>query len=155
MAEVALRVKMISSALPAFKNRRTVSRRFEFVELTEHGEPSPGGYAPYLDARPATDDEWTELTAPVELVELTPVPYETLPPTSSSTTAVVVALTNLPTGQLPPTLTVTHPDGSSSSAELQWQDGTGLPGPVAALAVGPGDHVQIVDPTGVLAETDV
>jgi len=105
--------------------------------------------------RPATDDEWTELTAPVELVELTPVPYETLPPTSSSTTAVVVALTNLPTGQLPPTLTVTHPDGSSASAELEWQDGTGLPGPVAALAVGPGDHVQIVDPTGVLAETDV
>ena len=66
-----------------------------------------------------------------------------------------VALTNLPTGQLPPTLTVTHPDGSSASAELEWQDGTGLPGPVAALAVGPGDHVQIVDPTGVLAETDV
>ncbi len=40
--------------------RRTVSRRFEFVELAEHGEPIAGGYAPYLDHRPATESE-TEL----------------------------------------------------------------------------------------------
>ncbi|MFZ1489120.1 MAG: helicase-related protein [Ilumatobacteraceae bacterium] len=38
-------------------NRRTVSRRFEFVALTEYGEPQAAGYAPYLDARPATADE--------------------------------------------------------------------------------------------------
>src|SRR4029079_11557701 len=38
-------------------NRRTVSRRFEFVGLTEHGEPKAAGYAPYLDARPATRGE--------------------------------------------------------------------------------------------------
>jgi len=42
-------------------NRSTVSRRFEFVRLTEHGEPQAGGYAPYLDARPATSDELSEL----------------------------------------------------------------------------------------------
>ncbi len=37
--------------------RRVVSRRFEFVEVPEHGEPRPAGYAPYLDARPPTPDE--------------------------------------------------------------------------------------------------
>jgi hypothetical protein len=38
-------------------NRRTVSRRFQFVEMIETGELRPAGYAPYLDARPPTDDE--------------------------------------------------------------------------------------------------
>jgi superfamily II DNA or RNA helicase len=38
-------------------NRRTVSRRFEFVEVPEVGELRPASYAPYLDLRPATDVE--------------------------------------------------------------------------------------------------
>ena len=37
--------------------RRTVSRRFEFVEIAESGDPRPAGYAPYLDARPPTTEE--------------------------------------------------------------------------------------------------
>lgn len=37
--------------------QRVVSRRFEFVEIPEHGELRPAGYAPYLDARPPTPDE--------------------------------------------------------------------------------------------------
>ncbi len=36
-----------------------VSRRFEFVNVDRHGNGSPGGYAPYLDYRPATPDELT------------------------------------------------------------------------------------------------
>lgn len=47
-------------------NRRTVSRRFEFVELMEHGEPRPGGYAPYLDARPITTDELAVLAPKIQ-----------------------------------------------------------------------------------------
>ena len=46
-------------------NRRTVSRRFEFVEVPETGELRPASYAPYLDLRPATD---TELLAVMPLV---------------------------------------------------------------------------------------
>jgi superfamily II DNA or RNA helicase len=38
-------------------NRRTVSRRFEFVEVPETGELRPASYAPYLDLRPATGAE--------------------------------------------------------------------------------------------------
>jgi superfamily II DNA or RNA helicase len=34
-----------------------VSRRFEFVNVDRDGNGSPGGYAPYLDYRPATPDE--------------------------------------------------------------------------------------------------
>jgi superfamily II DNA or RNA helicase len=49
-------------------NRRTVSRRFEFVELTEHGEPRAGGYAPYLDARPASPDELAALAPKLESI---------------------------------------------------------------------------------------
>lgn len=37
--------------------RRTVSRRFQFVEIPPDGEPSDAGYAPYLDYRPISDDE--------------------------------------------------------------------------------------------------
>lgn len=34
-----------------------VSRRFEFVEIPQVGEPRTAGYAPYLDYRPAAEDE--------------------------------------------------------------------------------------------------
>jgi superfamily II DNA or RNA helicase len=34
-----------------------VSRRFEFVSLDRNGNGSPGGWAPYLDYRPASPDE--------------------------------------------------------------------------------------------------
>ena len=37
--------------------RRTISRRFEFVELSTNGEPRPAGYAPYLDVRPPSPQE--------------------------------------------------------------------------------------------------
>ena len=46
-------------------NRRTVSRRFEFVEVPEAGEPRPPSYAPYLDLRPATDAELAAIAAMV------------------------------------------------------------------------------------------
>jgi hypothetical protein len=38
-------------------NRRTVSRRFEFVEVPVTGELRPASHAPYLDLRPPTDAE--------------------------------------------------------------------------------------------------
>ena len=38
-------------------DRRVVSRRFEFVELTEGREAREAGWAPYLDCRPITDEE--------------------------------------------------------------------------------------------------
>jgi len=41
-----------------------VSRRFEFVTITEDGEPVPAGVAPYLDYRPATADDLV-LVAPM------------------------------------------------------------------------------------------
>ncbi|MEZ5274146.1 MAG: hypothetical protein R2694_17930 [Ilumatobacteraceae bacterium] len=67
-----------------------------------------------------------------------------------------VALTNLAAGENPPLLQVTHPAGDAIGVQLAWVDDGSLPGPVAALAVDPGDHVQIVDATGgVLAELDV
>ena len=34
-----------------------VSRRFEFVEIPQHGEPTVSGHAPYLDYRPIQPDE--------------------------------------------------------------------------------------------------
>ena len=37
--------------------RRTVSRRFQFVEIPAGGEPRDAGYAPYLDYRPASEEE--------------------------------------------------------------------------------------------------
>src|SRR5581483_1637787 len=40
-------------------NRRVVSQRFEFVEVDQHGTAHTAGWAPYLDCRPATDDELT------------------------------------------------------------------------------------------------
>jgi superfamily II DNA or RNA helicase len=47
-------------------NRRTVSRRFAFVDIPAEGEPRPAGYAPYLDVRPPTDEESKLLPALVE-----------------------------------------------------------------------------------------
>jgi superfamily II DNA or RNA helicase len=44
-------------------NRRVVSRRMQFVEIDEHGEAHNAGYAPYLDYRPASDEE-RELVRP-------------------------------------------------------------------------------------------
>jgi superfamily II DNA or RNA helicase len=37
--------------------RRVVSRQMQFVEIDEHGQAHPAGYAPYLDYRPITDEE--------------------------------------------------------------------------------------------------
>lgn len=34
-----------------------VSRRFEFVEIPEGGDPVAAGFAPYLEYRPATPEE--------------------------------------------------------------------------------------------------
>ncbi len=49
-----------------FGNRRLVSRRMEFVELDESGAAHHAGYAPYLDYRPATDEEREQLKAVLE-----------------------------------------------------------------------------------------
>jgi hypothetical protein len=38
-------------------NRRTVSKRLQFVEITGEGQVSSGGYAPFLDYRPLTEGE--------------------------------------------------------------------------------------------------
>src|SRR5262249_25512348 len=38
-------------------NRRIVSRQMQFVEIDEHGAARAAGYAPYLDCRPASDQE--------------------------------------------------------------------------------------------------
>jgi superfamily II DNA or RNA helicase len=48
----------ITDARPGTGGRdHIVSRRFEFVSVDRDGNGSPGGYAPYLDYRPATADE--------------------------------------------------------------------------------------------------
>ena len=48
----------ITDARPGQGGRdHVVSRRFEFVSVDRDGNGSPGGYAPYLDYRPATPDE--------------------------------------------------------------------------------------------------
>lgn len=43
---------------------RTVSRRLQFVELTESGKNCPAGYAPYLDYQSPTDEQ-KQLIAPL------------------------------------------------------------------------------------------
>jgi superfamily II DNA or RNA helicase len=43
--------------------RQVVSKRFEFVLVTPDGRCEPAGPAPYLDLRPAIDEEW-ELVVP-------------------------------------------------------------------------------------------
>jgi hypothetical protein len=45
-------------------NRRAVSKRFEFVRLGRDGTARSAGWAPYLDLRPATEEELA-LTAPL------------------------------------------------------------------------------------------
>jgi hypothetical protein len=50
-------------------NRRTVSRRFEFVEVPETGALRPASYAPYLDLRPATDTELPTIGTLVEKMD--------------------------------------------------------------------------------------
>ena len=47
-------------------NRRVVSKRFEFVDVDPDGKPRHGGWAPYLDLRPAMPDELAVLKATVE-----------------------------------------------------------------------------------------
>jgi len=47
-------------------NRRAVSRQLQFVETDAGGSTRNAGYAPYLDYRPATDEERTSLTATLE-----------------------------------------------------------------------------------------
>jgi SNF2 family DNA or RNA helicase len=44
-------------------NRRIVSKRLQFVEIGGDGEVRHGGYAPYLDYRPLTEDEIQALNA--------------------------------------------------------------------------------------------
>ncbi|MCC6190729.1 MAG: DEAD/DEAH box helicase, partial [Anaerolineales bacterium] len=43
--------------------RHVVSRRLQFVEVDPHGRIVGGGWAPYLDYRPATSDEHPQLAA--------------------------------------------------------------------------------------------
>ena len=50
-------------------NRRTVSRRFEFVNVPETGKLRPASYAPYLDLRPATDAELSAIALLVKDME--------------------------------------------------------------------------------------
>ncbi len=47
-------------------NRRVASRQLQFVETDFSGVTKNAGYAPYLDYRPATHQERTCLTAPLE-----------------------------------------------------------------------------------------
>jgi hypothetical protein len=47
-------------------NRRVVSRQLQFVETDASSSTRNAGYAPYLDYRPATDEERTSLAATLE-----------------------------------------------------------------------------------------
>jgi superfamily II DNA or RNA helicase len=47
-------------------NRRVVSRQMQFVEIDNAGTARTAGYAPYLDYRPLTDDERTNLSESLE-----------------------------------------------------------------------------------------
>jgi superfamily II DNA or RNA helicase len=47
-------------------NRRTVSKRFEFAEVTKDGQTRSAGWGPYLDLRPATPDELRAATPVIE-----------------------------------------------------------------------------------------
>jgi len=46
--------------------RRTVSKRFEFVEVTPDGQTRSAGWGPYLDLRPATPEELRATTPVIE-----------------------------------------------------------------------------------------
>ncbi|HLI57121.1 MAG TPA: helicase-related protein, partial [Actinomycetota bacterium] len=47
-------------------NRRVVSKRFEFVQVDASGAARSAGWAPYLDCRPATDEELHLLAGVIE-----------------------------------------------------------------------------------------
>jgi len=47
-------------------NRRTVSRRMQFVEIDATGKVRNAGYAPYLDYRPAAEDERAALASELD-----------------------------------------------------------------------------------------
>ena len=68
-------------------NRRTVSRRFEFVEVPEAGDASPGSYAPYLDLRPATDAELSAIRPLVKNMDWFRVTSRTGRSTTESTSS--------------------------------------------------------------------
>lgn len=50
-------------------NRRLISKRLQFVEIDETGAAAPSGPAPFLDYRPASDEEATLLAPLVERQE--------------------------------------------------------------------------------------
>jgi superfamily II DNA or RNA helicase/predicted nucleotidyltransferase len=52
-----------SATLNADGSRRVVSRRLQFVEVTESGDVRSAGHAPYLDYRPPDDEERELLSA--------------------------------------------------------------------------------------------
>lgn len=54
---VALEHRVVDGRTDRHGNQRTVSRRMEYVSLAEDGTAYPAGPAPYLDLRPATDEE--------------------------------------------------------------------------------------------------
>lgn len=58
---VYLQHAIVDGRSDAGGNRRTVSKRFEFVEVDPDGSARPAGWAPYLDMRPATDEELGQL----------------------------------------------------------------------------------------------
>lgn len=47
-------------------DRRTVSKRFEFVGVTPDGQAHSAGWAPYLDLRPASAEELRAVTSVIE-----------------------------------------------------------------------------------------
>ncbi|MEX1093409.1 MAG: helicase-related protein [Acidimicrobiia bacterium] len=66
--------------------RRTVSRRYQFVEIPHGTDPIDAGYAPYLDYQPANDEQRSLLTNTLEADWIT---------TALSTTARSHAIENL------------------------------------------------------------
>lgn len=47
----------ITDGKPERNGRRSVSRRYQYIEIAKDGQPSNAGQAPYLDYRPLRDDE--------------------------------------------------------------------------------------------------
>lgn len=56
----------ITSGTPGSRGRRPVSRRYQFIEIPEGGEPTGAGYAPYLDYQPLEDGKRTGLREVIE-----------------------------------------------------------------------------------------
>jgi superfamily II DNA or RNA helicase len=50
---------------------RVISREVHFVEIDEEGDATGGGYAPYLDYRPATEDELAQVEGELSAAWLT------------------------------------------------------------------------------------